>query len=79
MKGKKTIHVVTKNQEKMRFSLILAVIIGSTKLPPYIIFTDNISTFKLTKKILNISHIKNKEIFFVFNENAWTTGEILID
>ena len=33
----------------------------------------------MTKEILKITNIKNKEIIFAFNENAWATGEFVID
>ena len=79
IKGKKTVQIVMKNQEKMRVSLILAVLTDGTKLPPYIIFKGNNSSPILTKEISNLTHVKNKEVFFTFNANAWTTGEILID
>ena len=79
IKGKKTVQIVTQNQEKMRVSLILAVLADSTKLPPYIIFKGNTSSPILTKEISNLPQVKNKEIFFVFNTNAWSTGEIVID
>ena len=79
IKGKKTVQIVTQNQEKMRVSLILAVLADGTKLPPYIIFKGNNSSTILTKEISNLPHVKNKEIFYAFNINAWTTGEIVID
>ena len=79
LKGKKTVHVVTQNQEKMRVSLLLSVLADGTKLPPYIIFKGNNSSPILTKELSNLPHIKNKEIFFAFNINAWTTGQIVID
>ncbi len=49
----------------MRVSLILSVIADGTKLPPYIAFKGNNSAPKLTKEILNLPHIKNKEIFLL--------------
>ena len=76
-KEKKTVHIVTQNQKKLRVSVILAMTADSKKLQPYIIFKGKITSPLLTKEILNLPHIKNREIYFAFNKNAWTTGEIM--
>jgi len=47
------------------------------KLPPYIIFKAK-SNYAYAK-LKNNFFIKDKKIFINFNENAWSTNDIMLD
>ena len=76
-KGEKNVVVRTQNQEKIRITLLLRICADGDKLPPYIIFKAK-SNYAYAK-LQNNSFIKDKKIFINFNENAWSTNDIILD
>ena len=78
-KGKKSIIIKTQNQEKLRISALLCILANGSKLPSYLIYKGNEDS-TLLKKVLDTNEfVKNKKVFYTFNENAWCTAEIMID
>lgn len=78
-KGKKSIIVKTQNKEKLRISALLCILADGSKLSPYLIYKGNEDS-TLLKKVLDTNEfVKNKKVFYTFNENEWCIAEVMID
>ena len=78
-KGEKNVVVRTQNQEKIRVTCLLSICADGDKLPPYIIFKGKNSNNKAFNKLKNNLYIKTNKIFINFNNNAWSTTELMLD
>ena len=78
-KGEKNVVVRTQNQEKIRVTCLLSICADGDKLPPYIIFKGKNSNNKAFNKLKNNLYIKKYKIFINFNNNAWSTTELMLD
>ena len=78
-KGNKSVVIRTTNQEKIRITCILAICGDGDKLAPYIIFKCIKPSYHTLNLLNNNKYVKDKRIFINFNQNAWSTSEIMLD
>ena len=78
-KGNKSVVIRTTNQEKIRITCMLAICGDGDKLAPYIIFKGIKPSYHTLNLLNGNKYVKDKLIFFNFNQNAWSTTEIMQD
>lgn len=70
VKGKNSVTIKTSNQEKLRDSTLSCILSAGTKLALYLIFKGKNNSHMLTRELNKNEYVKNKKVFFSFNENA---------
>lgn len=76
IKGSKTIIIRTTAQEKVRITVMLTICGDGTKLAPLVIFKAKRGA-KLEQKLANLQCCKNGLVAVAWNQNAWSTNDII--
>ena len=77
-RGPREIILETQKQEEVEVSVILAVSSDGQKLPPFVIFRRwGKKDMKDEENLNQLAIVKRGEIFFEYNEHAWSNNEIM--